>query len=309
MEEQLTNNEQQTPVESLPSVENSATTVVEENAREQSTENIVNEGATNNQSEVDNKPVEETLPKIDTPNAQEDIELLKKQLDEYKLKEEEVKQLSSRLGTTNFSDMQIFEANKQLDIIDNQAQQAYISLCNQYGVDYRPDKIEASANELKSKDPQAYYDLNYKLNQLDNVVNQQRNEIQNFVRNREIQLSTQKYNKVLTASPVLRQQLNNYLTTVNPANPSKDIDMFMQIAQSIQAEAFEYGKLFAQQEAKKVATSPETILNNNSIVQGSNGGTTTGAKPLTLADIEKMDLATYSKYATEIDRLRSEGRL
>lgn len=309
MEEQLMNNEQQTPVESLPSVENSATPVVKENAREQSTENIVDEGATNIQSEANSKPVEETLLKIDTPNAKEDIELLKKQLDEYKLKEEEVKQLSSRLGTTNFRDMQIFEANKQLDIIDNQAQQAYISLCNQYGVDYRPDKIEASANELKSKDPQAYYDLNYKLNQLDNVVNQQRNEIQNFVRNREIQLSAQKYNKVLNASPVLRQQLNNYLTTVNPANPSKDIDMFMQIAQSIQAEAFEYGKLFAQQEAKKVETSPETILNNNSIVQGSNGGTTTGAKPLTMADIEKMDLATYSKYATEIDRLRSEGRL
>ncbi len=309
MEEQLTNNEQQTPVESLPSVENSATTVVEENAREQSTENIVDEGATNIQSEADSKPVEETLPKIDTPNAKEDIELLKKQLDEYKLKEEEIKQLSSRLGTNNFSDMQIFEANKQLDIIDNQAQQAYISLCNQFGVDYQPDKIEASANELKSRDPQAYYDLNYKLNQLDNVVNQQRNEIKNFVRNREIQLSTKKYNKILSASPVLRQQLDNYLTIVNPANPSKDIDMFMQIAQSIQAEAFEYGKLFAQQEAKKVEASPETILNNNSIVQGSNGGTTTGAKPLTLADIEKMDLATYSKYATEIDRLRSEGRL
>lgn len=308
MEEQMIN-EQQTPVESNQSVENSTAPVVEENAIEQSTENKVDEGATNIQSEVDSKPVEETLPKVDTPNAKEDIEVLKKQLEEYRLKEEEVKQLSNRLGTNNFQDMQIFEANKQLDIIDNQAQQAYINLCNQYGVDYRPDKIEASANELMSKDPKAYYDLNYKLNQLDNVVNQQRNEIQNFVRRREIELSAQKYNKILQASPVLRQQLTGYLDKVKPANPSKDIDTFMQMAQAIQAEAFEYGKLFAQQEQKKIETSPENVLNNNSIVQGSNGGTTFGNKPLTMADIEKMDLATYSKYAKEIDKLRSEGRL
>lgn len=308
MEEQMIN-EQQTPVESNQSVENSTAPVVEENAIEQSTKNKVDEGATNIQSEVGSKPVEETLPKIDTPNAKEDIEILKKQLEEYRLKEEEVKQLSNRLGTNNFQDMQIFEANKQLDIIDNQAQQAYINLCNQYGVDYRPDKIEASANELMSKDPKAYYDLNYKLNQLDNVVNQQRNEIQNFVRRREIELSAQKYNKILQASPVLRQQLTGYLDKVNPANPSKDIDTFMQMAQAIQAEAFEYGKLFAQQEQKKIETSPENVLNNNSIVQGSNGGTTFGNKPLTMADIEKMDLATYSKYAKEIDKLRSEGRL
>lgn len=309
MEEQVMNNEQQTPVESNQSVENSTAPVVEENAIEQSTKNKVDKGATNIQSEVNSKPVEDTLPKVDTPNAKEDIEVLKKQLEEYRLKEEEVKQLSNRLGTNNFQDMQIFEANKQLDIIDNQAQQAYINLCNQYGVDYRPDKIEASANELMSKDPKAYYDLNYKLNQLDNVVNQQRNEIQNFVRRREIELSAQKYNKILQASPVLRQQLTGYLDKVNPANPSKDIDTFMQMAQAIQAEAFEYGKLFAQQEQKKIETSPENVLNNNSIVQGSNGGTTFGNKPLTMADIEKMDLATYSKYAKEIDKLRSEGRL
>lgn len=308
MEEQMIN-EQQAPVESNQSVENSTAPVVEENAIEQSTKNKVDEGATNIQSEVDSKPVEETSPKVDTPNVKEDIEVLKKQLEEYRLKEEEVKQLSNRLGTNNFQDMQIFEANKQLDIIDNQAQQAYINLCNQYGVDYRPDKIEASANELMSKDPKAYYDLNYKLNQLDNVVNQQRNEIQNFVRRREIELSAQKYNKILQASPVLRQQLTGYLDKVNPANPSKDIDTFMQMAQAIQAEAFEYGKLFAQQEQKKIEASPENVLNNNSIVQGSNGGTTFGNKPLTMADIEKMDLATYSKYAKEIDKLRSEGRL
>lgn len=301
--------EQQTSVVENNGVENSVPVEVpEENAQVETTQTTVEGDATNNQTEVPSEPIKANEIPQDTPNAQEDIEALKKQLDEYKLKEEEVKQLSSRLGTNNVSDYQIFEANKQLDILDNQAQQAYIALCNQFGVDYRPEKIEASANELKSKDPQAYYDLNYRLSQLDATVNQQRAQVTNFIRNREIQLAMDKYKPILNASPMLSQQLNNYLQTAHPANPTQDIDMFMTMAQSIQREAFEYGKLFAQQEANKATQNPQEILNSNSIVQNSNGVTGT-VKPLTLSDIEKMDLATYSKYAAQIDKLRLEGKL
>lgn len=301
--------EQQTSVVENNGVENSVPVEVpEENAQVETTQTTVEGDATNNQAEVPSEPVKANEIPQDTPNAQEDIEALKKQLDEYKLKEEEVKQLSNRLGTNNVSDYQIFEANKQLDILDNQAQQAYIALCNQFGVDYRPEKIEASANELKTKDPQAYYDLNYRLSQLDATVNQQRAQVTNFIRNREIQLAMDKYKPILNASPMLSQQLNNYLQTAHPANPTQDIDMFMTMAQSIQREAFEYGKLFAQQEANKATQNPQEILNSNSIVQNSNGVTGT-VKPLTLSDIEKMDLATYSKYAAQIDKLRLEGKL
>lgn len=301
--------EQRTSVVENNGVENSVPVEVpEENAQVETTQTTVEGDATNNQTEVSSEPIKANEIPQDTPNAQEDIEALKKQLDEYKLKEEEVKQLSNRLGTNNVSDYQIFEANKQLDILDNQAQQAYIALCNQFGVDYRPEKIEASANELKSKDPQAYYDLNYRLSQLDATVNQQRAQVTNFIRNREIQLAMDKYKPILNASPMLSQQLNNYLQTAHPANPTQDIDMFMTMAQSIQREAFEYGKLFAQQEANKATQNPQEILNSNSIVQNSNGVTGT-VKPLTLSDIEKMDLATYSKYAAQIDKLRLEGKL
>lgn len=301
--------EQQTSVVENNGVENSVPVEVpEENAQVETTQTNVEDDATNNQTEVSSESVKANETSQDTPNTQEDITSLKKQLEEYRLKEEEINQLSNRLGTNNVSDYQIFEANKQLDILDNQAQQAYIALCNQFGVDYRPEKIEASANELKSKDPQAYYDLNYRLSQLDATVNQQRMQVTNFIRNREIQLAMDKYKPILNASPMLSQQLNNYLQTAHPVNPTQDIDMFMTMAQSIQREAFEYGKLFAQQEANKTTQNPQEILNSNSIVQNSNGAT--GAmKPLTLSDIEKMDLATYSKYAAQIDKLRLEGKL
>lgn len=244
---------------------------------------------------------------VDATNAEEDIASLKKQLEEYKLREDEVKQLSSRLGTDKINDFQLLEAQKQLDIIDNQAQQAYINLCNQFGVDYRPDKIEASANELKAKDPQAYYDLNYKLGQLDNVVTQQRNEVNNFVRNRELNLALGKYNNILQASPMLQQQLNTYLQTVKSIHPANDIDMFMNMAQAIQAEAFEYGKLFAQQQSKQ-ASNPADNLNTTVMA---NQQTFSGEAPRiwTRQEIANMSLDEYEKYAKEIDIAVKEGRI
>lgn len=308
-EEQITTTQ---PTAETPVVEaSSAPAAVEENT--QPVEQEV-------QSDVPSTPIIQEAPEpvsaeikageekpVDTPNTEEDIASLKKQLEEYKLREDEVKQLSSRLGTDKVNDFQLLEAQKQLDIIDNQAQQAYINLCNQFGVDYRPDKIEASANELKAKDPQAYYDLNYKLGQLDNVVTQQRNEVNNFVRNRELNLALGKYNNILQASPMLQQQLNTYLQTVNPTHPANDIDMFMNMAQAIQAEAFEYGKLFAQQQAKQA---PNPADNLNTTVMA-NQQTFSGEAPRiwTRQEIANMSLDEYEKYAKEIDIAVKEGRI
>ena len=304
-EEQLNNN----PVtETNATVENSSVQhTVEENTATEGTNNNVEMGTTDNQSEVTSEPEKAAEIPQDTPNAEEDINALKKQLEEYKLREDEVRQLSERLGTNNVNDFQILEANKQLDIIDNQAQQAYISLCNQFGVDYRPDKIEASANELKAKDPQAYYDLNYKLGQLDAAVNKQRTEINNFVRNREINIAFNKYNNILNASPMLKQQLNSYLETVNPVHPMQDIDMFMNMAQAIQMEAFEYGKLFAQQQAQKPANPSESL--NTTVMSQQQSYSGQAPRIFTRQEIANMSQAEYEKYADEIDRAVMEGRV
>lgn len=185
------------------------------------------------------------------------------------------------------------EAIKQRDIIDNQAQQAYVKLCNKYGVDYRAENIEASAKALKEKDPQAYYDLQYELGQLDNIVNEKRGVIDNFITQKQVQTSLNKYGQLLNASPALKQQLNSYLNTVPPTDPVNQIDTFMQMATAIQREAIEIGKILAQQQAQ--AQSPANVLNNSVMAQQTSYAATP-PKTWTRQEIAAMSDKEFAKY-------------
>ena len=198
------------------------------------------------------------------------------------------------------------EAIKQRDIIDNQAQQAYVKLCNKYGVDYRAENIEASAKALKEKDPQAYYDLQYELGQLDNIVNEKRGVIDNFITQKQVQTSLSKYGQLLNASPTLKQQLNSYLNTVPLTDPVNQIDTFMQMATAIQREAIEIGKILAQQQAQ--AQSPANVL-NNSVMAQQTSYSATPPKTWTRQEIAAMSDKEFAKYEKEIDRAVREGRV
>ena len=258
---------------------------------------------------VDNPTVEqEPTDATNLPNAEEDVNALKKQLEEYRLRDEEVRQLSERLGTNKVPDVQIFEAQRNLDILDNQAQQAYITLCNQFGVDYRPDKIETSANELKAKDPQKFYELQNRIEKLDNLVTQKRNEANQFIRQRELNLALAKHQQILNASPMLQQQLNSYLRNANIDNPMQQIDMFVDMAQAIQREAFEYGKIFTQQENLKQQQNPNNVL-NNTVMATNQSYSGQAPKIFTRAEIANMSQSEFEKYEKEIDQAVREGRI
>lgn len=281
---------------------------VEENTNPVSaTQNTTDDGMVDNP--VDN-PVVEPQPTDPTnlPNAEEDVNALKKQLEEYRLRDEEVRQLGERLGTNKVPDVQIFEAQRNLDILDNQAQQAYITLCNQFGVDYRPDKIEASANELKAKDPQKFYELQNRIEKLDNLVTQKRNEANQFIRQRELNLALAKHQQILNASPMLQQQLNSYLRNANIDNPMQQIDMFVDMAQAIQREAFEYGKIFTQQENLKQQQNPNNVL-NNTVMATNQSYSGQAPKIFTIAEIGNMSQSEFEKYEKEIDQALREGRV
>lgn len=243
---------------------------------------------------------------VDQTQVNEDMEALKRQLEEYKMKEEEIKELSQRLGTDKVQDLQIFEAQKQLDIINNQAQQSYITLCNQYGVDYRPEKIEASANELKARDPQAYYDLQNKIGHLDATVNQKRQEINSFVTTKQVQTAITRHQEILNASPTLQKQLDTYLRSVQLTNPIEQIDGFINMAQAIQREAFEYGKIFAGQQTIQQSQTPGAVLNGAVMAQQSSFSPQS-PKIWTKEEIGRMSQKEYEKYADEIDRQHKEG--
>lgn len=256
--------------------------------------------------QVENAQATDITDKFVEPKQDVNVEALQKQVQEYQAKEQETRELLSRLGTDGTTDIQVLEAIKQRDIIDNQAQQAYVKLCNKYGVDYRAENIEASAKALKEKDPQAYYDLQYELGQLDSIVNEKRGVIDNFITQKQVQTSLNKYGQLLNASPALKQQLNSYLNTVPLTDPVNQIDTFMQIATAIQREAIEIGKILAQQQAQ--AQSPANVLNNSVMAQQTSYAATP-PKTWTRQEIAAMSDKEFAKYEKEIDRAVREGRV
>lgn len=256
--------------------------------------------------QVENAQATDITDKFVEPKQDVNVEALQKQVQEYQAKEQETRELLSRLGTDGNTDIQVLEAIKQRDIIDNQAQQAYVKLCNKYGVDYRAENIEASAKALKEKDPQAYYDLQYELGQLDNIVNEKRGVIDNFITQKQVQTSLNKYGQLLNASPALKQQLNSYLNTVPLTDPVNQINTFMQMATAIQREAIEIGKILAQQQAQ--AQSPANVLNNSVMAQQTSYAATP-PKTWTRQEIAAMSDKEFAKYEKEIDRAVREGRV
>lgn len=256
--------------------------------------------------QVENAQATDITDKFVEPKQDVNVEALQKQVQEYQAKEQETRELLSRLGTDGNTDIQVLEAIKQRDIIDNQAQQAYVKLCNKYGVDYRAENIEASAKALKEKDPQAYYDLQYELGQLDNIVNEKRGVIDNFITQKQVQTNLNKYGQLLNASPALKQQLNSYLNTVPLTDPVNQIDTFMQMATAIQREAIEIGKILAQQQAQ--AQSPANVLNNSVMAQQTSYAATP-PKTWTRQEIAAMSDKEFAKYEKEIDRAVREGRV
>lgn len=256
--------------------------------------------------QVENAQATDITDKFVEPKQDVNVEALQKQVQEYQAKEQETRELLSRLGTDGTTDIQVLEAIKQRDIIDNQAQQAYVKLCNKYGVDYRAENIEASAKALKEKDPQAYYDLQYELGQLDSIVNEKRGVIDIFITQKQVQTSLNKYGQLLNASPALKQQLNSYLNTVPLTDPVNQIDTFMQMATAIQREAIEIGKIFAQQQAQ--AQSPANVLNNSVMAQQTSYAATP-PKTWTRQEIAAMSDKEFAKYEKEIDRAVREGRV
>lgn len=256
--------------------------------------------------QVENAQATDITDKFVEPKQDVNVEALQKQVQEYQAKEQETRELLSRLGTDGTTDIQVLEAIKQRDIIDNQAQQAYVKLCNKYGVDYSAENIEASAKALKEKDPQAYYDLQYELGQLDSIVNEKRGVIDNFITQKQVQTSLNKYGQLLNASPALKQQLNSYLNTVPLTDPVNQINTFMQMATAIQREAIEIGKILAQQQAQ--AQSPANVLNNSVMAQQTSYAATP-PKTWTRQEIAAMSDKEFAKYEKEIDRAVREGRV
>lgn len=299
MEEQINNEMTQTEQVNNTVQENNPTQEVKEN----------NESPLEGQN-TEVKPEGDIVePKENEPAGKDQLipsDEIQKKLDklaEYEVKEKEVEELRNRLGVKDNQDDLIFNAQRQMAIIENQAQQEYIKLCNQYGVDYRPEMIDKSAEELKAKDPQAFFDLKYKLLDLTNGLNAKKTEIENFIATRDISLAMEKNKTVFEASPAIRNVIQELVK--EGGVDGAQIDNIVKYGLSVAQEAFEMGRQAAMQGNHK--TTPAEILNNNVITQQTSSIPT--APEFTLKDVEKMDLKTYAKNKNLIDKLYAEGRL
>ena len=232
------------------------------------------------------------------PMTSEEIQKRLDKLKEYEVKDNELNELRNRLGSQAPQDNTIFQARQQLAMVENLAQQEYIKLCNEYGVDYRPDMIDKSSQVLKEKDPQAYYDLKYKLNNICDGLEAKRNEVEGFVNRYELNNAIERNRKIFDTSPAVSTVMDGLLKEgfVTAANMDTVIQNYMM---PIMREAYEAGR---QSAAQISPTSPAKVLNNSVITQQQ-------ATPLpqkqqfTLDEIASMDSATYKKYQAEIDKL------
>lgn len=250
-------------------------------------------------------PTEEQPPVNDKPEVSDEIQKKLDRLAEYELKDKELADLKGRLGVQDtFQDNQIFSAQQQLAIVENQAQQEYIRLCNAYGVDYRPDKIDASGEELREKNPQAFYELRYKLESLNNQIEAKRNEVENFIRQKDVQSAIVRNKQVFDISPATRNVVKHY---VEQGVSGADIDEIVNFTKAIQQEAFEMGRQFALQEKAKVK--PAEILNNTTISQQTQSTPGIDTTTISVEDISKMSTAEFEKNLPLIEKLRNEGRL
>ena len=260
------------------------------------------EGSTTQVSESDgtSTPTEDKGSVEGKPKVSDEIQKKLDRLAEYEVKEKELTDLKGRLGINdNVPDTQVFSAQQQLAIVENQAQQEYIRLCNEYGVDYRPDKIDASGKELLEKDPQRFYELRYKLEGLNNQIEAKRNEVNNFVQQREFALAYEKNKQVLEASPAISRAVKRYVDS--GAIDARDVDEIVSVGLDIAKEAFEMGRQAALNE--KAQVKPAQVLNNNTISQQAQSTPPANDKTFTLEDVAKMDIETYKAHQKEIDKL------
>ena len=303
--EQVTTNVEQvsTQPETKPIEEKTDTQpTVTENTKVETSTDSSPEGAVTDVTTSEGKsiPTEDKSSAESKPEVSEEIQKKLDRLAEYEVKEKELNDLKGRLGVQDtIQDNQVFSAQQQLAIVENQAQQEYIALCNQYGVDYRPDKIDASGKELLEKDPKAFYELRFKLQGLNDQVEAKRSEVQNFIHQRDIGSALARHEQVLKASPTMGNIVNHYLQQSDITGA--DIDQIVNFGNQIMQEAFEMGRQYAMNE--KSAVKPAEVLNNTTIAQQAPSTPSENTKTLTLDDVAKMDLATYKAHEKEIDKL------
>ena len=240
-----------------------------------------------------------------TGPTQEEYDKLANRLKEYELSEQEIGQLKNRLGVDSV-DYETSQMVQALDVLQNQAQQEYIRLCNKYGVDYRPEAIEASSKALLEKDPKAYYELQTSLDRLNNEYVAKQNEVQHYAVTRDVNSFYAENAQLLQASPVLSNLVNEYVNTTPQQYINKtSLNELIGKAKTIYQEAFSAGMQYAKLNTN---ANPGDVLNNSVATQTQQSyPTDSGSHIYTREELRTMSDADFIKNQKVIEQQMVKG--
>ena len=252
---------------------------------------------------VNTEPTE--APATDTQNTVVDQQELDRKLREYEIQQQEQQLLRQRLGIDDsISDEQVSLINMEQRVV-NQGKTAYLDLCNKYGIDSDPARLDANVAELKKIDPAKGYEFERAVERLTDEINGKKAQIAQYQYNNSVNQFAKDYGEILNASPAL----NNALTQVAQANYNnpyiyETLKGSMDYLTAIYAEAYQYGqKNRTIEDARK-----DTSGVQGSITKDINQ-TTPNTRTFTAEDIANMSQDEFEKNYNTIMKMYAEGKI
>lgn len=298
MAEEITNTvASETP--SAPAQEENVVVNQEPQSQEQQ-ENV--QAPVENSNEVIENKTQEQAQTVQQPT----IEELQSKIKEYELRDEEDRALREKLGIQDV-DQQTYNYMTMDQQIVNQGKQMYLKLCNDYGIDANPEKIDASIEALKQTDPAKAYDFQRKFEMLGSEVSNRRYAVQQQNTYYEINKFNNDYNQLLQASPALNNIMTQYVQTYggNTSGMYNQLKSVMDIILPAYQEAFNAGKKYALEDKAKKDTS---AVSGGVVTANTQTYVPSGA-PFTREQISRMSTDEFSKYESVIRQQMAEGKI
>jgi hypothetical protein len=258
-----------------------------------------------NAVENGNEQVEENNTQTtESTEQQPTVEQLQARIKEYEVKEEEDRKLRETLGIQDV-DQQTFNLMNIDQQIVNVGKQQYLRLCNEYGIDADPSKIDASVKALKESDPAKGYEFERRFEQLGNEVTSRRHEVQRQNAIYEVSKFQNDYNQILNASPALTNVMAQYVQSYGDTpDMYGQLNNVMNIILPVYQEAYNAGKQFALQ---------DKVKNDTSAVQGGvatqNTSSYTSGQYFTRDQIKHMSPEEFAKHEAAIMQQMREGKI
>ena len=189
--------------------------------------------------------------------------------------------------------------------IVNVGKQQYLRLCNEYGIDADPSKIDASVKALKESDPAKGYEFERRFEQLGNEVTSKRHEVQRQNAIYEVSKFHNDFKQILNATPALNNVMAQYVQSYGDTpNMYGQLHNVMDIILPVYQEAYNAGKQFALQ---------DKVKNDTSAVQGGvatqNTSSYTSGQYFTRDQIKHMSPEEFAKHEAAIMQQMREGKI